>query len=116
MNHQTFVRAAAGVLVTAAMSAAAFAQATQPQPPVMTDTAPLPASDRDSIGAVVLMDQPVLAQRQAMAQAQARTGVDTTALGAGPNRIMRRAQTQDEIEFQRALDAALRQQDAETPR
>jgi hypothetical protein len=35
-------------------------------------------------------------------------GFDTRTLGAGPNRIMRRAQTQEEIDFQRALDEALR--------
>ena len=115
MKYQTFVRAAAGVLVTTLMGATAALAQTQPQPSVMTDVAPLPASDRDSIGAVIEMDQPVLAQRQAMAQAEAR-GVNTTTLGAGPNRIMRRAQTQDEIDFQRALDAALRQQQEGTPK
>lgn len=116
MRYQAFVRAAAGVLATALMGVgAAFAQ-TQPQPQIMTDTAPLPASDRDSVGAVILMDQPVLAQREAMARAEARSGVDTRALGAGPSRIMRRAQTQDEIEFQKALDEALRQRGQGTPK
>jgi hypothetical protein len=75
----------------------------------MTDTAPNPASDRGSMGAVILIDQPVLAQREALQQAQARTAVDTRALGAGPNRIMQRALTKDEIEFQKALDAAMRE-------
>jgi hypothetical protein len=114
MKYQTFVRAAAAVLVTTLMGATAALAQTQPS--VMTDTAPLPAFDRDSIGAVIEMDQPVLARRQAMAQAEARTGVNTTTLGAGPNRIMRRAQTQEEIDFQRALDEALRQQGEGTPK
>lgn len=115
MRYQAFVRAAAGVLATALLGVAAVAQTnvaqtTQPEPSVMTDAAPLPAQERDSVGAVILMDDPVLAQREAMAQAQARSGIDTRALGAGPPRILRRAQTPEEIEFQRALDEALRRE------
>lgn len=109
-RYQAFVRAAAGVLATALIGAAAVqAQTTQPQPATMTDTAPTPASERNSVGAVILMDEPVLAQREAMQQAQERSGVDTRALGAGPNRILRRVQTQEEIEFMKALEAAERQ-------
>jgi hypothetical protein len=106
MRYQAFVRAAAGVLATTLIGVGAtLAQTTQPQPLVMTDAAPLPASERDSLGAVIIADQPVQAQRDAMAQ---NPGFDTRTLGAGPNRIMRRAQTQEEIDFQRALDEALR--------
>ncbi len=111
MRYQAFVRAAAGGLATALLgAAAALAQTSQPHPAVMTDAAPLPASERESAGAVILMDEPVLAQREAMAQAQARSGVDTRALGAGPSGIVRRAQTQEELELQKALEEALRRE------
>jgi hypothetical protein len=109
MTVQDFARAAAGVLAGALLAGGAMAQTKQPEPVTMTDTAPNPASDRGSMGAVILIDQPVLAQREALQQAQARSAVDTRALGAGPNRIMQRAMTKDEIEFQKALDAAMRE-------
>jgi len=103
------------VLATALFGTGAALAQTQPQPSVMVDTAPLPASERDSLGAVIMMDQPVLAQREAMAQIQERSPIDTRALGAGPSRLTRKAQTQDEIDFQRALDEALRR-DQGTPK
>jgi hypothetical protein len=109
MTVQDFARAAAGVLAGALLAGGAMAQTKQPEPVTMTDTAPNPASDRGSMGAVILIDQPVLAQREALQQAQARTAVDTRTLGAGPNRIMQRALTKDEVEFQKALDAAMRE-------
>jgi hypothetical protein len=107
MRYQTFVRAAAGVLATALFGTGAALAQTQPQPQVMTDAAPLPAAERSSSGAVIMMDQPVLAQREAMLAAQERSSVDTRTLGAGPARIMREA-TQDELRMQRALEEALR--------
>ena len=110
MKSHAFVRAAATVLSTALIAAGALAQTTRPQPTTMTDTAPAPASERNSVGAVILMDEPVLAQRQQMQQAQARYEVDTRSMGAGPARIMNRALTKDEAEFQRALDAAMKRQ------
>ncbi len=100
MKYQDFVRAAAGVLATAFIAGAGYAQDTQPQPATMTDTAPTPASDRSSMGAVIMMDQPVLAQREQMQQAQERTSVDTRTLGAGPARVIR-----ETFEHQRARDA-----------
>jgi hypothetical protein len=110
MTVQDFVRAAAGVLAGAVIAGGAIAQTTQtkePEPVTMTDTAPNPAGDRGSVGAVILSDQPVPAQREA--QQQTRSAVDTRAMGAGPNRIPpQRAVTKDEVEFQRALDAAMR--------
>jgi hypothetical protein len=108
MKYQTFARTAATVLATALFAGGALAQTSKPQPATMTDTAPPPASERNSVGAVILMDQPVLAQRQQMEQMMARTEVDTRAMGAGPARVMNRVQTKDEVEFQKALDAAMR--------
>jgi hypothetical protein len=108
MRYQTFVRAAAGVLATALFGAGAALAQTTPQ--VMTDAAPLPAAERSSSGAVIMMDQPVLAQREAMLAAQERSAVDTRTLGAGPARIMREATAKEELEFQRALERALRRE------
>ena len=107
MTYQDFVRAAAGVLAGALLAGGAIAQT---QPITMTDTAPTPAQERNSVGAVIMMDEPVLAQREAMQQAQERSGIDTRTMGAGPNRIMRRALTREELEFRKALEAAERQQ------
>lgn len=115
MRYQDFARAAAGVLATALFaSAGAHAQGKQPEPVTMTDTAPLPASDRSSVGAVVLMEQPVLAQREDMAAMQERSAVDTQTMGAGPARILRDVMVREQLKRQRALDAA--QQQRVTPK
>jgi hypothetical protein len=117
MRFDRFVRAAAGGLVAALLAGGALAQTAQPTPQTMTDVAPLPASERTSAGAVILMDEPVLAQKEAMAAAQQRSAVDTTALGAGPSRVLRDQRTREQIEFERALDAAMRkQQEQGTPK
>ena len=113
MTVQDFVRAAAGVLAGTLLSVGAIAQTKQPDPATMVDVAPDPAHDRDSLGAVILMDQPVLAQREAMQQAQARA-VDTRTLGAGPNRIMQRVRSTEEQQFLRALEEAMKRQDAKS--
>ena len=107
MRYQV-LSVAAGVLATAFMAGGAYAQDTQPLPQTMTDTALTPASDRDSLGAVIMMDQPVLAQRQALLAAQERSAVDTRSMGAGPARILQDVMTQEQLKRQRALDAAQR--------
>jgi hypothetical protein len=109
MRYQAFVRAAATVLSTALLAGTAFAQSSTPSPRTMTDTAPLPASERGSVGAVILMEEPVLAQREMMLQAQERSAVDTRTMGAGPARILRNQDLQEAMRLQRALDAAERQ-------
>lgn len=114
MRSPAFVRAAAVVLSTAVISSGAVLAQTQPQPQTMVDTAPLPASERGSLGAVILMDQPVLAQREDMQRMAARAP-DTTSMGAGPARLLQRKATKEEIEFQRALDTATRR-DRGTPK
>jgi methenyltetrahydromethanopterin cyclohydrolase len=106
MKFKAYGRAVAGVLAAAALTTGALAQT---QPATMTDTAPTPAHDRGSLGAVIMMDQPVLAQREAMQQAQERSAVDTRSMGAGPARLLRGAQTREDLEDQRAQDAANRQ-------
>jgi hypothetical protein len=102
MRYQAFVRAAATVLSTALLAGTAFAQAA---PVTMTDTAPPPASDRSSVGAVILMDEPVLAQREQMQMAQERYNVDTRSMG-GPARVLRNMEARDGVREKRALDAA----------
>jgi hypothetical protein len=110
MRLQESLRAAAGVLATALFAAGAYAGTPEtpklPEPVTMTDTAPSPANDRASMGAVILIDEPVLAQREAMQAVRERGDVDTRAMGAGPARVQRRTITIDEIRQQRALDAA----------
>ena len=106
MRYQAFVRAAATVLSTALVGATAFAQSSAPTPRTMTDTAPLPATERSSLGAVIIMDEPVLAQREAMLQAQERSAVDTTVLGAGPTRVLRNSEAKRGVSNQKATDAA----------
>lgn len=104
MTYQVFVRAAAGALAAAALSGAAFAQSQQPQPVTMTDTAPLPAGDRSSVGAVILLDQPVLAQREAMLAVKERSAIDTRTMGAAPARVFRDVQ----VERGRAIEPVLK--------
>lgn len=113
MRYQAFVRAAAGLLSTAFFAGTVIAQSTVPSPRTMTDTAPLPASDRSSVGAVILMDDPVLAQREAMMLARERSAVDTSVLGAGPASILRKLEAREELKEKKARDAATR--DKSTP-
>lgn len=99
MRYPAFVRTAALALPAALLFCGAVqAQTpapTQPQPLTMTDTAPLPAQERTSVGAVILMDEPVLAQREAMQQIQARAP-DTRSMGAGPVLVLPRPLTRQE--------------------
>jgi len=116
MRTQDFVRAAgvlATVLFTGVAAQAGPADEKQPDPTTMTDTAPTPAQDRASVGAVILMDQPVLAQRQALLAAQERTSVDTRAMGAGPANVLRDLMTREDLRRQRAIE--LREQLRQTP-
>jgi hypothetical protein len=105
MRYQAFVRAAATVLSTALLAGTAFAQTSAPSPRTMTDTAPLPATERSSLGAVIMMDQPVLAQREQMLQAQERYNVDTRSMG-GPARVLRDNDARQGAREPRAQDGA----------
>lgn len=115
MRYQAFVRAAATVLSTAFLAAGAVHAQSRPEPATMTDVAPLPATERQSSGAVILMDEPVLAQREAMQQAQERSGVDTRSMGAGPTRLMRNAQREEALRWQRAIEEAEKEQQRKDP-
>lgn len=74
MNYPHAVRIA--VFAAAVGAGVAFAQTADPAG-VVTDTAPPPAEDRSSVGAVVLQTSPVPAQRALIAEraaSQAATG------------------------------------------
>lgn len=98
MKDSSMLKPAAWVLAAAlgvpAVLAQTTAQTTSPTPRVMTDVEPLPASERESIGAVILEDSPVLAQREAFERLAARNEAillafdpardATRSMGAGP--------------------------------
>lgn len=80
----------------------------------LTDVAPRPAEDRSSLGAVIMMDEPVLAQREMMMMARTREP-DTRAMGAA-GRALQRAMLEVEQPWQRAEDAARQRSNRFTPK
>jgi len=68
-------------------------------PPVMNDTLPLPAENRESLGAVVLQDSMVRAQREAFAAR--RTSLSVANVGRRVDRVQRKTQTKQELQQQR---------------
>jgi hypothetical protein len=106
MQYRAFARTAA-TLILAALGGAAVAQDSNdsqtrmPTPQVMTDTAPLPPQERESIGAVVFEQEPVLAKRAYLEQlARDASAPDTRSMGAGPsplNFIRQTAPSAEEI-------------------
>lgn len=91
-------RSVAALGLAALSTGAALAQSgsTAPTPHVMTDAAPLPAQHRESLGAIVMPESPVLARREQLAPLA--TPPDTRAMGAGPARVL------EERERERAKD------------
>jgi hypothetical protein len=96
------IRLLAGTAFVATLLALGTAQAqtapglTDPGPAKgVTDVGPPPAEERDSAGAVVLENSKVRAQRKAIAESSARTGVGS--IGRGVIRATTRAQTQAEL-------------------
>jgi hypothetical protein len=67
-----------GLIALVCAAGSAFAQ---PTPPVMTDTMYAPAEDRDSVGAVVVEDRMVIAQRREFGTRS--TPKDVQAIGQG---------------------------------
>ena len=92
------------VLLFAGAMAGAFAQSVRdnetPQPvpgQVMSDTQPLPAEHRDSMGAVVLDQSRVRAQQRAGFDASAeRTGIPS-AIGRNVSRVVERARSWSDL-------------------
>lgn len=96
-------RLLAAPVLAAALLAASLAQA-QPTTPRTTDVGPPPAEDRSSAGAVVLEKSLVPAQRKAIAESSARTGVGS--VGTAVLRSTVRAQTQADLASARQAEAA----------
>ncbi|HTH80648.1 MAG TPA: hypothetical protein VL593_16870 [Ramlibacter sp.] len=106
MDIRTVMRPVLAMTLAAAGSA--FAQSTNPSvttpsvittPPVMNDTLPLPAENRESLGAVVLQDSMVRAQREAFAAR--RTSLSVANVGRRVDRVQRKTQTKQELQQQR---------------
>jgi hypothetical protein len=97
-----------GWLAAALAAGGALAQSqtqteAQVEPAVLTDVAPLPAEDRDSVGAIVLENSMVRAQRAALAGRY--TPARVTSIGRGAMRAARSARTREELQQQRDEDA-----------
>lgn len=103
MQYQPLLKTAAVVLAAGLGASAAWAQSA-PTPPIMTDVAPLPASERSSMGAIVLEDNMVIAQREAFQKAGERTGL--ASIGRNAIRATLREQTRSDLAEARAMDAA----------
>jgi hypothetical protein len=109
MNYAILMRVA---LLAAALGAGSVLAQTRPAasdigvlPPVVTDTGPAPAQERDSMGAIVLENSPVRAQRQsAFERAASRTGV--ASVGRGVLRATMRAERESELAQARENEAA----------
>jgi len=106
MDIRTVMRPVLAMTLAAAGSA--FAQSTNPSvttpsvittPAVMNDTLPLPAENRESLGAVVLQDSMVRAQREAFAAR--RTSLSVANVGRRVDRVQRKTQTKQELQQQR---------------
>ena len=72
MKYPITFTAVALVLAATAGAPAFAADEGKPTPAVMTDVAPLPPQDRSSLGAVILAEEPVIAQREAYTLAAVR--------------------------------------------
>ena len=109
MNYAILIRGAA---IAAALGAGSVLAQTRPapsdsglEPPVVTDAGPAPAQSRDSLGAIVLENSMVRAQRQnAFERASARTGVGS--VGRGVLRATARAQRDADLAQARQDEAA----------
>jgi hypothetical protein len=100
--QSSFIRSVAVVLAAGAC-ATAFAQSV-PTPSVMVDTAPPPASERNSIGAVIMEDSMVIAQREHYQRvAVAR---DYRSIGRDATRITLDEQRKADLAAARAAEAA----------
>ncbi len=108
MNYPPVIRSVIFSATCVAAAATAFAQTAVPTPmqpaPVVTDVGPAPAHERSSIGAVVLEDSMVRAQRdRAFEQSGTRTGV--TSVGRGVLRATMRAKAEADLAKAREEEA-----------
>ena len=99
MKYPLLMRTA---VFAAAMGAGVVFAQTAGNPAVVTDTAPSPAEDRSSVGAIVLEASPVQAQRPLMTQRTA----SGAATGRGILRATVRAQQEADLAKARADESA----------
>jgi len=100
MEFRSVTPVARAALAAAWFAAAgAFAQGPVPTPPVMNDVNLPPAEDRDSLGAIVLENSMVRAQREAFAARHASLRV--SAVGRGTIRTTRNARAKEDLQQQR---------------
>lgn len=92
-----------GLAAAGLAAGAALAQPVTPVTPVQTDAGPPPAEERDSVGAVVLGNSMVRAQREAFGGRYTPTRVSD--VGRGVMRRERAARTKQELQQQRDEDA-----------
>jgi membrane protein involved in colicin uptake len=86
----------AGLVAASLAATGAFAQT---RPAMMTDIEPLPAEERDSVGAVVLETSMVRAQREAFGTRP--TAQRVNAVGRSADRAARAARTKEDLAQQR---------------
>lgn len=107
-----------GAALAAALGAGSVLAQTRPSatdsgllPPVVTDVGPAPAQERDSLGAIVLGNSLVRAQRpNALERASSRTGVAPVGRGvlrAKKQTELMRAREDEAVELQRRGAAGL---------
>lgn len=99
----TSIGAVRGSLIAAMLAASAAGSAlAQVSPVVFTDAGAMPAEERDSMGAVLMEDSPVRAQRQTFGQRN--TAREVQAIGQGVMRAtLAAARAQEEGPNTRAL-------------
>jgi hypothetical protein len=100
-----------GIALAAALGAGGVLAQTRPaapdsgsQPPVVTDVGPAPAQERESLGAIVLGNSLVRAQREnAFERASSRTGI--ASVGRGALRATMKAQREADLAQAREEEA-----------
>lgn len=89
--------------LAAALLAAGGAFAQNSTPLVMNDVTLPPAEERDSLGAIVLENSMVRAQREVFAARH--TSLRLATVGRGANRVTRSARTKEDLQQQRDDDS-----------
>jgi hypothetical protein len=107
MNYPNLMRMAALATVLAAGGAAAqtTAPSTIEAPTVVTDVGPAPAQERNSIGAIVLEESPVRAQRDRDFEQRPAPRARATTVGRNVLRSTKKAKARAELQESREAEA-----------